>query len=519
MKGLKTLIFLLFLIPGVKAADFDITKYGAIGDGVTLNSVAIQKAIDACHKGGGGRVIFPAGKFLSGTVAIKDNVTLYFEKAAVLLGSIDLKDYQNLDPFTEGLGIDVGWALLVAVDAKNIGIDGEGTIDGQGAAIKAKHILTDHRPEGQRWGLRPFLLRIVRCTGVTVRGVTLKYAGAWTSHYFQSKNLLIERVKIQSTGVAHNDGIGIDGCQQVRIKDCDVVSGDDALVFKTTSSKMACKDIEVSGLRLKSSQAGIKMGTESMAPFENIKITNCHIYDTKNGGIKLLTVDGAYLRDILISDITMDEVRTPMLFRLGSRLSVFRKNTETKQPTGIFENVIIRNVKAKAADNAQLTPPSGILITGVPGHDITNLTLENIEITLAGGGTAADAHKVVPEAIDQYPEVKTFGPKIPAYGIWARHTKGLKLLNIKFNLGTNDLRPALVCEDGKDLLVNNLILPETKAAEAIIRLENVIGAAISGVNVKGDAEVLVKIEGANSKAIKVTNNKADSVKKQIDQTN
>ncbi len=518
MKKIVLLLFFLFTLSDVMATDFDVTKYGAVGDGTTLNSQAIQKAIDACHKNGGGKVIIPAGNFLSGTIALKDNVTLYLQKDAVLLGSIDLKDYQNLDPFTEGLGIDVGWALLVAVDAKNIGIEGEGTVDGQGSAIKAKHILTDTRPEGQRWGLRPFLVRIVRCTGVTVRGVTLKYAGAWTSHYFQSKQILIENVKIQSVGVAHNDGIGIDGCQQVRIKDCDVVSGDDALVFKTTSSKMACKDIEVSGLRLKSSQAGIKMGTESMAPFENIKITNCHIYQTRNGGIKLLTVDGAHLRNILISDITMDEVRTPMLFRLGSRLSVFRKNTETKQTTGIFENVVIRNVKAKADDNAQLTPPSGILITGVPGHDITNLTLENIEITLAGGGTAEDARKVVPEAIDQYPEVKTFGPKIPAYGVWARHVKGLKLINVKFSLGSNDVRPALICEDGKEITVSNWNLPETKGAESIIRLENVSGANVNGVAVKGDAQALVRVEGVNSATINVVKNNASSIKKQVEFT-
>ncbi|MEE1945286.1 glycosyl hydrolase family 28 protein [Pedobacter sp. KR3-3] len=516
IKKISLLLFLLGMCYGVKAADFDITRFGAVGDGTTLNSQAIQKAIDACHQSGGGKVIIPAGKFLSGTIALKDNVTIYLQKDAVLLGSVDLKDYQNLDPFTEGLGIDVGWALLVAVDAKNIGIEGEGTIDGQGSAIKAKHILTDTRPEGQRWGLRPFLVRIVRCTGVTVRGVTLKYAGAWTSHYFQSRQILIENVKIQSVGVAHNDGIGIDGCQQVRIKDCDVTSGDDALVFKTTSRLMACKDIEVSGLRLKSNQAGIKIGTESIADFENIKITNCHIYDTKNGGIKLLTVDGAHISNVLISDITMDEVRTPMLFRLGSRLNVFRKNTETKKTTGSFENVTIRNVKAKAADNAQLTPPSGILITGVPGHDITNLTLENIEITLAGGGTTEDSRVAVPEAIDQYPEVKTFGPKIPAYGIWARHVKGLKLINVKFNLASNDRRPALVCDDGKELTVSNWDLPTTTGAEAIVRLESVAGANISGISIKGDARALVRVEGTNSKSISVANNKASTIKKQVE---
>ncbi|WP_084240404.1 glycoside hydrolase family 28 protein [Pedobacter africanus] len=504
MKTLKIILGLWMITAFtnfVNAADFNILKYGALGDGISLNTSAIQKAIDACNLSGGGRVIFPEGKFLSGTIVMKDNVTIHFEKNAVLLGSTDLRDYRNLDPFTEGLGIDVGWALLVAVDVKNIRLEGAGMIDGQGSAIKAKHILTDTRPEGQRWGLRPFLLRVVRCDGVTVNDVTLKYAGAWTSHYFQSRNLHIENVKILSVGVAHNDGIGIDGCQDVVIKNCDVESGDDALVFKTTSSKMACKNIEVSGLRLKSHQAGIKMGTESMAAFENIRISKCHIYDTRNGGIKLLTVDGAHLRNVEITDITMEEVRTPMLFRLGSRLSVFRKNSDTKQSTGTFENVVIRNVKANAAANAQLMPPSGILITGVPGHYITNLTLENIEISLAGGGLAEHARQAVPEAIDQYPEVKTFGPRVPAYGVWARHVKGLKLKNIKFNLERKDLRPALVCEDGTDIEIFDWKLPETTGAEAIIRLENVQNAVLKNAGGKSGDKKFVLIEG-NSKNIK-----------------
>ena len=337
--------------------------------------------------------------------------------------------------------IDVGWALLVAVDAKNVALEGEGAIDGQGSALKERHIKVDTRPEGQRWGLRPFLLRWVRCEGVRVEGVTLKYAGAWTSHYFQCRNVNIHNVTIRSFGVAHNDGINIDGCQHVRISNCDIVSGDDALCFKTTASKMGCDDIIVTDMKLKSNQAGIKMGTESMAGFENIKISNCHIYDTKNGGIKLFSVDGAHLRNVEISDITMDEVRTPMLFRLGARLSVFRKQEDTQQPIGVFENVIIRNVKAVAADKAQLTPPSGILITGIPGHYITNLTLENIHIRLLGTGTPEDALSQVPEAIDKYPEVKTFGPKIPAYGVWARHVKGLKLKNVTFELKNPDARP------------------------------------------------------------------------------
>jgi polygalacturonase len=473
----KVVIGISFLISMIWAQAappvvIDITCYGAVGDGKALNTTAIQKAIDECHQKGGGKVVFPEGNWLSGTIVLKDQVTLQFNKDARLLGSTDINDYQNIDPFTDGLGIDVGWALLVAVDAKNIGIEGEGAIDGQGSKLKEQQIATDTRPESQRWGRRPFLVRIVRCENVTVKGITLNYAAAWTSHYFQSKKLTIENVKIVSHGVAHNDGIDIDGCQDVRIKNCDIISGDDALCFKTTSSTMACSNIVVSGMRLKSNQGAIKMGTESMAPFENITISDCYIYDTNNGGIKLLTVDGAHLRNVQISAITMVNVRTPMLLRLGSRLSVFRKGKDTQQPTGTLENVIIKNVKAQAAAQAQLMPPTGILITGVPGHYITNVTLENIEISLAGGGTAENAQQQVPEAVDKYPEVKTFGPLVPAYGIWARHVKGLKLVNITLHLDSIDRRPAFICEDGQDIEVDGRKIPATTGAPATIRLEN-----------------------------------------------
>ena len=427
---------------------YNVRDNSAKGDGKNLDSPAIQKAIDTCHRQGGGQVIIPDGTYLSSTIQLKDRVDLHLSKNAHIIGATDYKLYKNLDPFTDGLGVDVGRALPLAVDAKDFSLTGEGCIDGRGKELKAAHIAVDKRPEGQRWGLRPFLLRFVRCQQVKVKGITLRNSAAWTSHYFQCSDLEIDSVTIRSMGVAHNDGIDIDGCQHVRISRCDIVSGDDALCFKTTSSKSPCRDIEVRDMTLRSNQAGIKFGTESMAAFENIKIRKCYIYNTRNGGIKLFSVDGAQLRNIEITDIVMNEVRTPMLFRLGARLSVFRKKDDQQQPIGCFEDVLIKNVSAVAADEAQLTPPSGILITGIPDYKITNLTLENIHIRLLGTGTEEDAKSVVPEAIDQYPEVKTFGPKIPAYGVWARHVKGLTLRNVTFELKNPDQRPMILCEDG-----------------------------------------------------------------------
>jgi hypothetical protein len=196
-------------------------------------------------------------------------------------------------------------------------------------------------------------------------------------------------------------------------------------------------------------------------------------------------------------------------------LNVFRKGKDEKQETGTLDKVVIRNVKAKAAANAQLIPPSGILITGVPGHDITDVTLENIEIDLSGGGNTEHARQTVPEAIDKYPEVKTFGPVIPAYGIWARHVSGLKLNNIRFTLAQNDLRPVFVCEDGKDIELNNWHIPETSGAQAILRLENVTDAQISKMEVKGIADSFVLVEGDKSSNIRLSKNKIPGIKKEI----
>src|ERR1043165_1388352 len=145
MMCLNKILLPIFILSSawVHATDVDVTKYGATGDSITLNTVAIQKAIDECNKTGGGKVIFPAGKYLSGTIVIKDNVTLLLQKDAVILGSTNVEHYYNPDPFKDGLGIDVGWALVAAVDAKNICIEGEGAINGQGSQLKAEQIKTD----------------------------------------------------------------------------------------------------------------------------------------------------------------------------------------------------------------------------------------------------------------------------------------------------------------------------------------------------------------------------------------
>jgi polygalacturonase len=428
-------LFLTLCITSAWAKTFEIHDFGATGDGQTSDTIAIQKAVDACTQQGGGSIHFPAGQFVTGTILLKDNVTLQLDTNAVLLGSLDIDEYKNIDAFTSGNGAGFGYCLVGAVDAKNAGIEGAGTIDGRGKELLAA------RPKGN--SVRPFLIRFVRCDGIKVSDVQLRSPAAWTAHFSQSRNVAVDRVKITSLGLGNNDGLDIDSCRSVQITDCDIDSGDDAICLKTTSTN-ACRDIQVTGCTLKSHWAGIKFGTESAGNFENITVTNCRIIEALGGGIKLCSVDGANINNVRISDVTMDKVTVPVFIRLGARLKTFRAG-EPKQPVGSIQNVVIQNVQAQA------TWPIGIVISGISGHAVGNVTLTNIEIHLLGGGTAGDAALKLEEKEAAYPEISMFGKKFPAYGLFARHVTGLRAGAVTLALAEADLRPAIQCKDATGL--------------------------------------------------------------------
>jgi polygalacturonase len=426
----------------------DAKKAGIVADGTTLETASIQKAIDSCSAAGGGVLSFPAGRYLTGTIQIKSNVTLRLEKGATLLGSTEAADYQNLDPFIDGSGQAMGYALIVALDADHVGLEGPGTVDGQSPKLKAKQ---------KPYVVRPFLLRWVRCTNVTVKNVRLINPGAWTAHFFQNKGVVIEGVTIRSRNLrmANNDGIDLDSSENVQVRNCDVISGDDALVIKATSSGKPSRNIQVTDCRLSSHTNAIKFGTESIGGFENVTISNCQITHTDMSGIALNQVDGSFLRNITISDVTIDGVAQPISIRLGARLKTFRKGDQPKTAPGELRDVTIKNVSAK---NVKMI---GILINGVPGHPVEALTLQNIRLELPGGGTVADAKKQLPEKEKSYPEYNMFGKTIPAYGIYARHVRGVTFDNIQMKLLKPDARPATVFID-----VENVTPPNFAAESA-----------------------------------------------------
>jgi len=486
------LFFICIIFTAVSAisasvpTDYDISKYGAVGDGKTLNTEAIQKTIDLCSQNGGGRIIIPEGTWVSGTILLRNNVTLNLNEKAILLGSTNITDYQIVDGFKDGRGSSMGYCFIGGVDIKNAGITGTGKIDGNGKLLLEKNGRSK----------RPFLVRFVRCTNINVTDVHMQGPAAWTMHLFECNNARAENITIKSRGLSNNDGIDIDCCDGVIIKNCDIDSGDDAICFKTTGPK-PCRNIEVSGCKLNTNQGAFKIGTESFGDFENINIHNCKVDSTK--GIKLYSVDGAHLKNLTISDIEIKKTTVAVMIRLGSRLKTFRDG-DIKKPTGTLENVNLKRITV--ANASQLA----ILISGTPGNNINLVTISDMTVHLTGGGKAEDAKTILAENEADYPEVTMFGKLMPAYGIYIRHADQIKLEKIILTTLKPDGRPAMIGTDLSNAIISNIKLPDQPTNEAVIKLDNCKYVTMSSVSLAEKPATLVQIEGSSSEKITIQAN-------------
>ena len=315
----------------------NIKDYGAVGDGVTLNTEALQKTIDACHAAGGGVVWVPAGDFVIGTVHLKSHVTLSLDYGASLLGSQDWADYptDKLRRAREGQSE----CLLYAEDATNIRLEGLGVIDGRGTP----EAFPKRRP-GVRGDRRPRLLRFEGCENLTFSGLTYKRPAFWGLHLVDCKNIHFDAVTVRFLNNGpNNDGLDLDGCENVLIENCDIQSGDDAICLK--SSRNPCRNVVVRGCRVCSHTAPLKFGSSTHGGFINVSLTNCYFYDSPMGAMKLALVDGGRLENIEISRVVMENVGCPIFIRLGNRGSTFGKGG--KAPVGTLKNIRISDVVAK----------------------------------------------------------------------------------------------------------------------------------------------------------------------------
>jgi len=442
----------LFIITScnVQTSTYDITDFGAKGDSLTLNTIFIQKAIDKCSQKGGGIVFIKNGIYISGTILLKNNVTLHISKGAKLVGSSNPHHYQSIDAFTDATGQERGNCLVGAKNARNIAILGAGVIDGNGEAFLYKNLqkkaeeLSLSKEKRKYFGSnRPFLLRFVQSENITLKNINLRQAAAWTCHFYQSNTIKVDGISIYNHANKNNDGIDLDSSFDVTITNCNIDAADDAICVKTTSPKPSY-NINITNCKLKSDWGALKFGTESMGDFYAISIKDCEIYDTKGGGIKLLSVDGANIYDINIENIKMNIVDMPVFIRLGERLRTYRD--AQKQPVGSIKNVHIINVTATTQNlkNSRVSSPSGIFITGTPNYKIGSVFLENIDVKLPGSEDNLTLTKIE-EQETAYPEFSFF-KALPAYGLYARHVDSIQLTNVNFTT-IKDMREEIVLSD------------------------------------------------------------------------
>ncbi len=443
--------FLVFLTSLAFAKDINISDAGAIADGESLNTKIIQNTIDEVSKSGGGTVIIPPGKFVTGSIILKNGVTLHVQKGATLLGSTNLEDYLSIKPdFVALRTIQATKQLIFAEKQDNIAITGEGTIDGRGAAFE--RALTDDEP-----GItRPHLIQLINCKNVRIKDVTMRNSGGWMQHYLACENLEIRGINVYNHCNYNNDGIDIDGCTDVIVSECIVDSDDDGICLKSTSPK-PCKNVIVTNNVVKSHCNALKMGTETTGGFENIIISNCTvspsvdkdpIYGTLRGqsAISVEMVDGGLLDQVTISNITITETDCPIFVRLGNRA---RKHSPNAAEPGIgtLRNVSISNVTATTTSKITSN------ITGFPGNYAENISLNNISITNLSNGSQQDAEINVPEADEAYPTAAMFGDILPASGFFVRHVKNISFNNVQLFIKGDNVRPAFIFNDVKDAQV------------------------------------------------------------------
>ena len=448
------------LPPGHDPRDF-----GALADGETLDTAAIQAAIDAASSSLG-RVNLTGAVFLSGSLILRSGICFHIASDATLLGSTDPAHYRT-----------GRWpALLLADSATDLHLSGKGTINGQGSELAGNVVkllragkLTDppdrKRPSERH---RPQLIEFSRCRRSSVRDLTLRDAACWVQAYRDCEDLVLEGITVRSTTYWNNDGIDLYDCRRVVVRNCDINCSDDGICLKSAAPGKFCEDILVESCRLRTSASALKMGTSSHGGFRRITVRDLRIRDTYRSAVTIQSVDGGHIEDIDVSDIVAENTGNAFFVRIGRRVD--------GRAAGSIRNIRIRNLTVTVPDAAPdagyphegppVTRPHNVIpasIIGLPERPVENVTLENIRITMAGGADPAVAHIALdalhslPDLPRRYPEFSMFG-ELPPWALFLRHTRGIVLRQSGFDLKSPDFRPALVLDRSVDTELDGISL-------------------------------------------------------------
>ncbi|HWA24398.1 MAG TPA: glycosyl hydrolase family 28 protein [Lacunisphaera sp.] len=474
----------------------DIRDHGARGDGTTLDTVAIQAAIDACHAARGGVVLVPAGTFLSGTLELKSYVTLHLAAGARLLGSGNPADYHAGEGVPKSNGNIV---FLSAANAEHVLIEGTGTIDGNGAKFfTGKGDMTGPgQNSADGYFQRPHLLVFYRCTNLRIRDVFLTASAYHCLRTLECRDVHYTGVRILNRVNKNNDGFHLVSNQYLHLVDCDVQCQDDACALFGSN-----KWVTITNCSFSTRWSVFRFGGGDP---ENITVSNCLIYDTFGCPVKMRFGRTSRAQNILFSNLVFQNVTGPVSVGCDHRPRPGAAVSDPPPIPGFVRNLAFRGIRATVVAEGRQFPdmpweqvyrPGEVrtcfVFNGVGGACLENISLDDVHATFEGGGTAGEARAEVPAIAGEYFEIGT----PPAYGIYARGVRGLTLHNVRLTVSKPDLRPAMVLDLVSDAAISGLGAQGTPDAEALLRFSDTQDVLLSAPRVLAPAAVFLQVEGA-----------------------
>lgn len=465
-KFLPLLLSALLSAATSSAKTYDVTAFGAVGDGVTISSDAINAAIQAAASDGGGTVYVPAGRYMCYSIRLADHVDLHIEKGACIVaaapgpGSYDRPEDNPYDMYQDFGHSHFHNSLIWGDGVDDFAITGQGMIDGEGLVRVHEY---SENPGGANK-----LIALRECSNVALKDVTLYRCGHFALLATGVRNMSITNIKVDTD----NDGFDIDGCYNVTVTGCMINSAhDDGICLKSSYALgryIDTENVSIAGCNISGYAMGtvldgtrvlvpgydcpshhkhsgrIKFGTESSAGFKNISVTGCTL--DYCGGILLESVDGGDLQDVVISNITIrDCVDTPVFLRLGARM----RSPEGRE-VGHIRRVLISDINSYGA-RADFSN----IISGIPGHCIEDVTLRNIHLH-SMGGLKDEAKGAMPDEQErEYPDSHRFGV-IPAKGMMIRHARNITLDGIHFSFAEPDERPLMAFDDVEGIVTRDI---------------------------------------------------------------
>ncbi|MBQ8639050.1 MAG: hypothetical protein IJ468_07770 [Lachnospiraceae bacterium] len=430
-------------------------EFGYTGEGKA--TAAIQAAVDYAAAQGGATVRLAKGDYVSGTIDMRSNVRLEVAKGARLLGSLDLADYPLRVAKRRTVmdtNMEMHQSLIFAEGCSNISLCGEGIIDGRGS----RENFPGDETQGSTPG-RPFLIRVIDCADVHICDITLKDSPCWMQNYLNCDRVLIEGIRVENQANFNNDGIDVDSCRTVLIRNCSINSGDDAICFKGAGERM-CENVLVENNTCYSSCNAIKIGTDTQGSFRNFLVRNCKIGGISeemrhvkpvgcDSGITWVMVDGGTVENLLVTNVDIVRARSPFYLRMDDRGRV--KPEDPKPPVGTLRNIVFEHITG--SDNG----PRGSYFLGIPAKSIERVVLHDVHLTQRASQKPVSTEEMFGEMYLVYPDAHMLGDlcelrekkggevpvsdEAPAYGLWAKYVKELTMIDYQVTPIGEEKRP------------------------------------------------------------------------------